>query len=811
MFSVVIPVYNHEQYVAFAVDSALTSPLTSEVILVDDGSADDSARIVKSLAKSHGGRVRDLTDGETVNRGAHARLNQLCEAARSEWICVLNSDDLFMPGRLDAIRLTARKTRAQFVAGSMVLIDGAGKFLGTKRGIAEPEYPFPDGLVDRDLRTTIGIRQALCNQNFIATTSNMAFTKSLFDHIGGFSNLRYSHDWDFSLRASLEGRCAFVPHFLTKYRIHETNTIKEVSGHVDGEITRFFFRLMTMYPELEVDPICKKMLDGNRHLAAYVSRDTLWPQEEIRVCRSEVLEPGDWTDISPRPAIIATFTLEHYDYDFVTVSADLADPPQVRIDTLAMRTSFRTSAKALIESGTAPEAPLRGRIIRCPFPGSAQWPVSDLQCMRGFEDARVHERTVLFNDAVVPSFKGSRVSPALKSNVKKDDRPIVLVLPMFMSVGGVERNTVEIIRQLRHIYQFFVVTTEYMGERQGSLHYQLDELEIPCLDLSEVGDRSDHIYMMEALRHSVDPDLVWICNGSPWLVENSAGLRRIFADVPIVDQQVYDTDFGWINEYHRPSIQSFDYFIAINAKIHDQFVEKIRIPRSRVRLIYPALDANKFARGIPDRETVNALKQGLGLPADSEIFAFIGRLSAQKRPLDFLELVRRSQNANEEVTFVLLGDGELSNECDRFINNHSLTNIVCIRHFSDLWGTINAFDGLIITSEFEGLPIAMLESLSFGKPVLSTDVGDIAPVLGDYGSGRVIKSIGDADDLWREYKLWRKALPELAEAAVRHARSVVERFSASAIAAQYDELWHLAIAEVGGRVRDRTRTPYGEA
>src|SRR4051812_2397202 len=98
MFTVVIPVYNHERYLERAIGSALRSPLVTEILVVDDGSTDQSAAVLSQFSRAFGSRVSNFTIEGEGNRGAHNRLNQLCGKARSEFIAVLNSDDEFVPG-----------------------------------------------------------------------------------------------------------------------------------------------------------------------------------------------------------------------------------------------------------------------------------------------------------------------------------------------------------------------------------------------------------------------------------------------------------------------------------------------------------------------------------------------------------------------------------------------------------------------------------------------------------------------------------------------------------------------------------------
>jgi hypothetical protein len=64
----------------------------------------------------------------------------------------------------------------------------------------------------------------------------MIFRRSLHARIGGFRPYRYVHDWDFALRAMVQGRAAYVQRFLTAYRIHGRNTILENEGKPQAEI-----------------------------------------------------------------------------------------------------------------------------------------------------------------------------------------------------------------------------------------------------------------------------------------------------------------------------------------------------------------------------------------------------------------------------------------------------------------------------------------------------------------------------------------------------------------------------------------------
>lgn len=96
--SVIIPVYNAAAYVAQAVQSALDQPETVEVLLVEDGSRDDSLAICQQLAADYD-RVTLYQHPGGTNRGAGASRNLGIQRSTSPYIAFLDADDFFLPGR----------------------------------------------------------------------------------------------------------------------------------------------------------------------------------------------------------------------------------------------------------------------------------------------------------------------------------------------------------------------------------------------------------------------------------------------------------------------------------------------------------------------------------------------------------------------------------------------------------------------------------------------------------------------------------------------------------------------------------------
>lgn len=96
--SIIIPVYNAGSFVEIAVKSALAQPETAEVILIEDGSPDNSLAVCQELVEKHE-KVRLLRHPGGKNNGAAASRNLGMQNAHYDYIAFLDADDYYLPGR----------------------------------------------------------------------------------------------------------------------------------------------------------------------------------------------------------------------------------------------------------------------------------------------------------------------------------------------------------------------------------------------------------------------------------------------------------------------------------------------------------------------------------------------------------------------------------------------------------------------------------------------------------------------------------------------------------------------------------------
>jgi glycosyltransferase involved in cell wall biosynthesis len=197
--SVVIPAYNRAAFIEAAVETVLAQTFTDyEVIIVDDGSQDDTATVCAHLC-SRDGRVRYFYQ---ENRGLSAARNFGIREARGEFLAFLDSDDLWEQTKL-AKQVAIMETDANV---GVVYCDWADFDQSGRRtpGVHPPELGFPT------------IYENLLYNNVIhGSASAVLIRTECFERVGLFDeSLQCLEDWDMWLRIATKYRFAKVPEVL---------------------------------------------------------------------------------------------------------------------------------------------------------------------------------------------------------------------------------------------------------------------------------------------------------------------------------------------------------------------------------------------------------------------------------------------------------------------------------------------------------------------------------------------------------------------------------------------------------------------
>lgn len=214
LVSVLMPSYNHEAYVARAVESVWEQthrPL--ELVAVDDGSSDRTAEILEELAADS---PIPMAVRRQENRGIAGALNSARVAARGAWLSVLASDDFYAPDKIERQLAAAdRRPGCPAVHSDFVCVGPDGD----PAAYQGARLPPADGDSHLDL---------LRGRRTVHSVTLMVRAEAL-DEAGGWDESYPQEDWPLILRLSRRGPVAFCPAALVHRRVHPANVSSRMS------------------------------------------------------------------------------------------------------------------------------------------------------------------------------------------------------------------------------------------------------------------------------------------------------------------------------------------------------------------------------------------------------------------------------------------------------------------------------------------------------------------------------------------------------------------------------------------------------
>lgn len=133
-----------------------------------------------------------------------------------------------------------------------------------------------------------------------------------------------------------------------------------------------------------------------------------------------------------------------------------------------------------------------------------------------------------------------------------------------------------------------------------------------------------------------------------------------------------------------------------------------------------------------------AARAARGLPAEGVLVGFLGRLSGQKDPVNFIEACAEVIDRGRNIHAVVAGTGQLESVCRRRAAALGIDHRVHWLGYQTAAELMPAIDLFAMSSRYEGMPYTLLESLAAGLPVVTTDVGGARLAVENGGNGYVV-------------------------------------------------------------------------
>lgn len=210
LISIIIPTFNRSNYLPIAIDSVLNQTYSNyELIIIDDGSTDDTHKIIQEKYKDKIIYICQENQGESKAR------NKGISLAKGKYIAFLDSDDFWSPKKLETqvyCFSSAKQNGLVGVFSPVWIVDENGDKI----------YKKPKGTIrsSNDLR----YENLLTNNIVYGSSSNLLLETDRVRQIGGFDHtIQYGEDRDFLLRLRQKGNLKYISTPLTFIRKHRKN------------------------------------------------------------------------------------------------------------------------------------------------------------------------------------------------------------------------------------------------------------------------------------------------------------------------------------------------------------------------------------------------------------------------------------------------------------------------------------------------------------------------------------------------------------------------------------------------------------
>lgn len=319
-------------------------------------------------------------------------------------------------------------------------------------------------------------------------------------------------------------------------------------------------------------------------------------------------------------------------------------------------------------------------------------------------------------------------------------KKVMMALPE-LDVGGAQVMALSLIREIRkktQEVQFQILLLE--GPHGSYLEEQCRRENIDVVYLGKA--KGFHPSILPRITQAIkafEPDVIHMHKSRmhyfllPIIL---AGVKKRLYTVHCLANQ--DTKNKWLQK-----VMSFAFHhchvipIAISDICKDSLVKLYGVEKNSVPCIYNGIDTEKFKN--PQERVAH--------PKGQMSYVSVGRFSSQKNYPLLLRVAARIHKKWPDVEFIVLGDGVLRQKIEtRLSELHGEQYIHLLGNVNDVYQYLWKADAFLMTSDYEGLPLTVLEAMAAGLPIVSTRAGGISDVVVN-GKNGLLVDCGDEDGL----------------------------------------------------------------
>ena len=641
--SIILPTYNGARYIEQSIDSCLNQTYTNiELIIVDDNSKDETAKIINSYNDKRIKYIRHKN-----NEGLPTALNTGFAYSTGQYLTWTSDDNQYLPTAIEEMASLLAKNKAV----DMVYTDYWVRYLETG---------------DEELRKMPSVLNLAKGNNMGAC---FLYTRRVYEAVGNY-NPKYKlvEDYDYWIRISKRFNVMHYPKPLYVYGEHSKS------------LTNTRYNEMILFAAIL------------KYKAGYISISEL------------------------RESFFSSFYRTNYDAQNIDTGSKASI--SVKSFLLYLRNTIEISRISL------------NLCIFC------------LLLLIRLLASSTLRRLITPYESAKFFFSVNLKNSRLKIDAEKKN--ILCIVPhlVYGGFGKVLLNIAEITD--REKYSFHIITTlpaNNVWQDKFKKHFQ--NILIPA-DGNKYHNYSNALYckFFVQLIKKLKVDIILVSH-SVVGYDCLARLKDKFPYVKVVDllhNEVYppfhliartapyvDKRICISNQLRSYTVKSYKRYGVL-----EKYVERIAV-------IHNGVDTKEYRANI---QTKGKFKSQYAIPKNLKLISFIGRFSDEKNPLLFVDIGKSvlAQLPNE-VHFVMAGDGLDFEKVKDAIRNKGLDkNFTVTGRIDSVTDLLNDTDILLVVSKMEGVPIVVLEAMSMGVPIISTDVGAINEVIDNQINGFLINA-----------------------------------------------------------------------
>lgn len=273
--------------------------------------------------------------------------------------------------------------------------------------------------------------------------------------------------------------------------------------------------------------------------------------------------------------------------------------------------------------------------------------------------------------------------------------------------SGAEAVNINIINNLKKDYDFYWVSSKGIINEYLSL-YNINYIEIEKVNRKEI-KRIIKEYNPDIL-HATDYRASVICSISTKKIPTISHLHN---------------NSPWLKKIHPYSISYLyaalksKYILTVSDSIKDEYIFSTFI-KKKIRNI-----SNPVSR----KEIISKVDKNIEKKYD---ICFVGRLTEQKNPIRFINLISKIKKQKKDIKVIMVGDGELRESCQQEIKRLSLNkNIKLVGFQKNPYNYMEQSKIFLLPSLWEGYGLVIFEALTLGLPCFATKVGGMSNLINE--------------------------------------------------------------------------------